>query len=58
MRTKQSTLFLAGVSLAVLAAGAAMAQDAPAPRQTSDVIIVTGTRTEGRTITQSLARWM
>ncbi|MGY6627716.1 MAG: TonB-dependent receptor plug domain-containing protein [Oceanicaulis sp.] len=55
MRTRKSTFFLAGVSLAVLAAGAAAAQDAPAPRQSSDVVIVTGTRTEGRTITQSLA---
>lgn len=55
MRTRKSTFFLAGVSLAVLAAGAAAAQDAPPPRQTSDVVIVTGTRTEGRTVTQSLA---
>ncbi len=55
MRTLKSTLYLAGVSLAALAAGAAAAQDAPPPRQSSDVIIVTGTRTEGRTITQSLA---
>jgi iron complex outermembrane recepter protein len=55
MRTRKSTFFLAGASLAVLAAGAAAAQDAPAPRQSSDVVIVTGTRTEGRTVTQSLA---
>ncbi|MCC5995376.1 MAG: TonB-dependent receptor [Oceanicaulis sp.] len=46
---------MAGVSLAALAAGAAAAQDAPPPRQTSDIVIVTGTRTEGRTVTQSLA---
>ncbi|MCH8488667.1 MAG: TonB-dependent receptor [Oceanicaulis sp.] len=55
MRTRQSTFFLAGVSLAVLAAGAAAAQDAPAPRASSDVVIVTGTRTEGRTALQTLA---
>ncbi|KAA5802167.1 TonB-dependent receptor [Alkalicaulis satelles] len=55
MRTLKSTLYFAGVSLAALAAGAAAAQDAPQPRQTSDVVIVTGTRTEGRTVTQSLA---
>jgi len=54
MRIRQSTFFLAGVSLAVLAAGAAAAQDA-APRASGDVVIVTGTRTEGRTVTQSLA---